>query len=81
MTGKQLETVAFCFGINMSNLVLADICVRAIKTFIQGFLGSLVVAIPSSNLCSKDVRKSLLIGAVSSAICALMNLIIELLSY
>ena len=81
MTGKQLETVAFCFRINMSNLVLADIGIRAIKTFIQGFLGSLVVAIPSSNLFSKDVRKSLLIGAVSSAICALMNLIIELLSY
>lgn len=58
---------------------MKDILIRALKTFIQGFLGALAVSLPSSDLTSIEVVKSLLIGAVAGGISALMNLIINLL--
>lgn len=58
---------------------MKDILIRALKTFIQGFLGALAVSLPSSDLTSTEVVKSLLIGAVAGGISALMNLIINLL--
>lgn len=50
-----------------------------IKTFIQGFLGALAVTLPNSDLTSESVLKSLLIGAVSGGISAVMNLIVNML--
>lgn len=47
--------------------------VKRNKTFIQGFLRSLVVALPNSNLSDSLVIKSLLIGAVAAAISMVMN--------
>ena len=59
---------------------MKDILIRAIKTFIQGFLGALSVTLPNSDVKDMAVVKSLLIGAIASGISAVMNLIIKLLS-
>lgn len=58
---------------------MKDIVIRALKTFIQGFLGALAVTLPNSDLTSQEVVKSLLIGAVAGGISALMNLTITYL--
>lgn len=54
-----------------------DILIRALKTFIQGFLGALVVTLPNADITSSDVLKSLLIGAIASGISAVMNIFIN----
>lgn len=53
-----------------------DIIVRALKTFIQGFLGALAVNLPNSDFSDLSVLKSLLIGAIAAGISAVMNLIL-----
>lgn len=58
---------------------MKDILIRALKTFIQGFLGALAINIPNSDLMAKDVLKSLLIGALAGGISAVMNMIINLM--
>jgi hypothetical protein len=58
---------------------MKDIFIRAIKTFIQGFLGALVVSLPNSDLTSSEVLKSLLIGALAGGISCLMNFILNLM--
>ena len=50
---------------------------RAIKTFIQGFLGALAITLPNSDFTSTEVIKSLLIGAVAGGLSAVMNLVIN----
>lgn len=57
-----------------------DIAIRMLKTFIQGFLGALAVTLPSTDLTDVALLKSLLIGALSGGISAVMNLIINLLN-
>ena len=59
---------------------MKDILIRAIKTFIQGFLGALAVTLPNSDLTSQEVIKSLLIGATAGGISAVMNLTITYLN-
>lgn len=56
---------------------MKDILIRAIKTFIQGFLGALAVTLPSSDFSNTEVLKSLLIGALAGGISAVMNLILN----
>lgn len=58
---------------------MKDIFIRAIKTFIQGFLGALVVSLPNSDLTSSEVLKSLLIGALAGGISCLMNFVLNLM--
>ena len=58
---------------------MKGIFIRAIKTFIQGFLGALVVSLPNSDLTSSEVLKSLLIGALAGGISCLMNFILNLM--
>lgn len=53
-----------------------DILIRMIKTFIQGFLATLLVSTQSGNV---EITKSLLIGALAGGISAVMNLAIKLL--
>lgn len=53
-----------------------DILIRMIKTFIQGFLASIVVIPPTTDF---SVWKPILIGALAGGISAIMNLIINLL--
>lgn len=56
-----------------------DILIRAIKTFFQGFLGALVVTLPSSDLTDTTIIKSILIGAVAGGLSAVMNFAIQIL--
>lgn len=63
----------------MNKEKLKDIIIRALKTFIQGFLGALAITLPNSDLASESVLKSLLIGALASGISALMNFILNLM--
>lgn len=56
-----------------------DILIRALKTFIQGFLGALAITLPSSDLMADGVLKSLLIGALAGGISAVMNYILNLM--
>jgi hypothetical protein len=58
---------------------IKDISIKAFKTFIQGFLGSLVVFIQSNSNIDEKVLKSAFIGALAGGISALMNFIISLL--
>lgn len=60
--------------------MMKDIFIRAIKTFIQGFLGALAVSLPNADLTNMAVIKSLLIGAIAAGISAVMNLIINLIN-
>lgn len=53
-----------------------DILIRCIKTFIQGFLATLVVSTQSGNV---EITKSIVIGALAGGISAVMNLAIKLL--
>lgn len=53
-----------------------DIVVRCIKTFIQGFLATLVVSIQSGEV---EITKSIVIGALAGGISAVMNLVIKVL--
>lgn len=58
---------------------MKDILIRALKTFIQGFLGSLVVFIQGSSNIDEKVLKSALVGALAGGFSALMNFVIKLL--
>lgn len=57
-----------------------DISIRALKTFVQGFLGALAITLPNTDLTNTAMLKSLLIGAVAGGISAIMNLIINALN-
>ena len=59
---------------------MKDIIIRALKTFLQGFLDALVVSLQGSDLTNFEVLKSLLIGAIAAGISAVMNLILRLLN-
>lgn len=59
---------------------MKDILIRALKTFVQGFLAALVITLPSSDLTQEEVVKSLLLGAVAGGISAVMNLILKYLN-
>ena len=59
---------------------MKDILIKDVKTFIQGFLGSLVVFINGSQNIDEKVVKSALIGALAGGLSCLMNYIIKLLN-
>lgn len=63
----------------MKKIIKSDIFVRALKTFIQGFLGAFVVFMNNNTTLDKNVLKSALIGALASGFSALMNYVLELL--
>ena len=59
---------------------IKDIVIRALKTFIQGFLGALAISLPSTDLSDIALIKSILIGALAGGISAVMNLIVNLIN-
>lgn len=63
----------------LKKIIKNDIFIRAIKTFIQGFLGAFVVFMNNNTTFDKNVLKSALIGALASGFSALMNYVLELL--
>lgn len=56
---------------------IKDITIRAIKTFIQGFLATLIVLLQESDYSDLNILKSVLIGAIAGGISAVMNLIVN----
>ena len=56
---------------------MKDILIRALKTFIQGFLASLAVLLPNSDYSDLSVLKSILVGALAGGLSAVMNLILS----
>ena len=56
---------------------MRDILIRAGKTFLQGFLASLMVFINSNATIDKTMLKSAIIGAIAGGISAVMNFIIQ----
>lgn len=63
----------------MKKIIKSDIFIRAVKTFIQGFLGAFVVFMNNHTTFDEKALKSALIGALASGISACMNFVIELL--
>lgn len=61
------------------NEKLKDVLIRAFKTFIQGFLATLIVLIKETDLTDENLLKSVLIGALAGGISAVMNLILKAL--
>lgn len=61
------------------NEKLKDVLIRAFKTFIQGFLATMIVLLKESDLTDLNILKSVLIGALAGGISAIMNLIIKAL--
>jgi len=61
------------------NEKLKDVLIRAFKTFIQGFLATLIVLIKETDLTDESLLKSVLIGALAGGISAVMNLILKAL--
>lgn len=61
------------------NEKLKDILIRAFKTFIQGFLATLIILIKETDLTDENLLKSVLIGALAGGISAVMNLILKVI--
>ena len=56
-----------------------DILIRAVKTFIQGFIAAILVSLETREITDKTVLKSILIGAVAGGVSAVMNMTLDLL--
>lgn len=65
--------------INYKKYDIKDILIRTLKTFIQGFLASFMLATNNLSNFDKTVIKSALIGAVAGGISAVMNFAKQLL--
>lgn len=61
------------------NEKLKDILIRAFKTFLQGFLATMIVLLKESDFSDENLLKSVLIGALAGGISAVMNLILNAL--
>lgn len=57
-----------------------DILNRALKTFFQGFLASMVMSINNATRVDETVIKSAILGAIAGGISCVMNMIINLLN-
>ena len=64
----------------MKKFFKSDIFKRAIKTFIQGFLASLVISLKNPSSIDEELLKGALLGAIAGGISAVMNLIITYLN-
>ena len=64
----------------IKKIIHNDIFIRAVKTFIQGFLGAFIVFLNNNTTLDKNVLKSALIGALASGLSCVMNMTINLLN-
>lgn len=53
---------------------------KVLKTFIEGFIASLLVVLPTTDLSNFDLVKSMMVGAIAMGISAVLNLIQEKLN-
>lgn len=65
--------------INYKKYDIKDILIRALKTFIQGFLASFLLSTNNLSNLDKTVLKSALIGGLASGISAVTNLVLQYL--
>lgn len=56
-----------------------DILNRALKTFVQGFLASMIVSLNNTTSVNETMLKSAILGAIAGGISAVMNMIIQYL--
>ena len=63
----------------IKKILTNDIFIRACKTFLQGFLGSLIVFLNNNTTFDEKVVKSAVIGAIAGGLSATMNFIYDLL--
>ena len=63
----------------MKKILSNDIFIRACKTFLQGFLGSLIVFLNNNTTFDEKVIKSAIIGAIAGGLSATMNFVYDLL--
>ena len=50
---------------------------KVLKTFIEGFVASLLNVLPTTDLSNVDLVKSMMIGAIAAGISAVLNLVQE----
>ncbi len=64
----------------MKKILNDNLVGKALKTFIEGFLASLLVTLPSiNNVTDLDIVKNMIIGGIAMGISAVLNLIQEYL--
>lgn len=56
-----------------------DILNRALKTFVQGFLASMIVSLNNATSVDETMIKSAILGAIAGGISCVMNMIIQYL--
>ena len=65
----------------MLNKILNDkLLGKVLKTFIEGFIASIIVVLPTTDLSNFDLVKSMMVGAIAMGISAVLNLIQEKLN-
>lgn len=65
----------------MNNILNDKLIGKIIKTFIEGFIASLLVSLSSiNNVSDLDIVKNILIGAIAMGISAVLNLIQDYLN-
>ena len=64
----------------VKKIIKNDIFRRAVKTFIQGFLASLILSLREMTAFDETLLKSALLGALAGGLSALMNFILTLLN-
>lgn len=64
----------------MKKFFTNDIVKRALKTFLQGFLASLIVSLKSMTSFDETMLKSIILGAIAGGLSALMNFILTLIN-
>lgn len=56
---------------------MRNIIERALKTFIEAFIGSLAITLPNADLTDKSVLYGVIIGGIATGISALLNLVLN----
>lgn len=56
-----------------------DTARRSVKTFIEGFIASIILSLKNNTTWDKKMLESALLGALASGICAVLNLVLEYL--
>lgn len=65
----------------MKKLLNDSLCGKIIKTFIEGFLASLIVSLSTiTDISDKSILKTVLVGAIAMGISMVLNLLQSLIA-
>lgn len=53
---------------------------KVLKTFIEGFIASILIVLPTTDISNIDLVKSMMVGAIAAGISAVLNLVQEKLN-